>query len=551
MHFLTVAIGALLVIAAATVLGPRLGVASQLILVLVGIGASFVPEIAQFEVDPDLVLEVLLPPLLYSASISMPAMDFRRELRKIGALSVLLVVFSSLALALFFSWVIPGLSFGWALALGAVLSPTDAVATAIVKKVGVTSRVVTVLEGESLLNDATALVLLRAAVVGAVAGFSPLAVVGNFLYAAVAAVGVGFAVGWLNLRVRARVASPAANTVLSFAVPFLASIPTELLGASGLVAAVTAGLVTGTGATRWLSPQHRLSDFQTWKAVDLVLEGAIFLTMGVQLSGLMADVVSAHEGLLRALWLALAALAITLVVRAAYVTLLWKDSARRRRRIRAMKPRILSAQEYLNDPDGAAKVLEVLHERRSAAPRRLRFRSWIAPRRSAYEEDLRRQFARLSADADYFLSTPLGWREGAVTVWAGMRGAITLAAAQTLPWITPHRSLLVFIAFAVAVLSLLIQGGTLGPVVRWIKPQRDDPEEIADDRVELRALVNRAAAEARADGEHGVGVIQAQRQALLLARADGRFSSRALTDTLAVLDAAEIQMSLQHEPIGR
>lgn len=212
-----------------------------------------------------------------------------------------------------------------------------------------------------------------------------------------------------------------------------------------------------------------------------------------------------------------------------------------------MQPRIETAQQYLDDPGGAKKVLAVLRERRNVEHARLRTRSWLVLRRTATEEDLRRHFNRLSADANYFLSTPLGWREGAVTVWAGMRGAITLAAAQTLPFATPHRSLLIFIAFLVATASLLIQGSTIGAAVRWLQPQTDDPDEVAKDRAELRTLINRAGAEARADGERGIAVIEAQRQALLLARSDGHFSSRALTETLAVLDATQIQMSLMRE----
>lgn len=162
-----------------------------------------------------------------------------------------------------------------------------------------------------------------------------------------------------------------------------------------------------------------------------------------------------------------------------------------------MQPRIETAQQYLDDPGGAKKVLAVLRERRNVEHARLRTRSWLVLRRTATEEDLRRHFNRLSADANYFLSTPLGWREGAVTVWAGMRGAITLAAAQTLPFATPHRSRLIFIAFLVATASLLIQGSTIGAAVRWLQPQTDDPDEVAKDRAELRTLINRAGAEAR------------------------------------------------------
>ena len=150
-------------IAAATTIGPKFGVASPLILVVLGILVSLLPFVPAVTIEPEWIIAGVLPPLLYSASVSMPAMNFRREFGAIGGLSVLLVIVSSVLLGLFFAWVIPGLGVAWGIALGAIVSPTDAVATGIVKRAGLSPRVVAILEGESLLNDATALVLLRAA----------------------------------------------------------------------------------------------------------------------------------------------------------------------------------------------------------------------------------------------------------------------------------------------------------------------------------------------------------------------------------------------------
>ena len=182
MEFLILIVLALLVIAAATTLEPRLGLAAPLVLVVMGIGASFLSFVPAVKIEPEWILAGVLPPLLYSAAVSIPAVEFRRDFTAISGLSVVLVVVSAVALGAFFAWLIPGLGLGWGIALGAIVSPTDAVATSIVEKVGASSRVTTVLKGESLINDATALVLLRAAIVGVGASVSLWGVLGNFVF---------------------------------------------------------------------------------------------------------------------------------------------------------------------------------------------------------------------------------------------------------------------------------------------------------------------------------------------------------------------------------
>ena len=224
-ELLVVIVVGLVVIAAATLVGPRLGIASSLVLVGIGVGVSFLPMFASTDIDPEWILEGVLPPLLYSAAVSMPAMNFRREFGAISGLSVLLVVGTALLLGVFFMVAIPGLGFAWGVALGAIVSPTDAVATSIIKQQSVSKRVVAILDGESLLNDATALVLLRTAIVAAAATFSFWGTVGTFAYSVVVAIAVGGLIGWLNLVVRKRVTDPTVNTVISFAVPFVASVP--------------------------------------------------------------------------------------------------------------------------------------------------------------------------------------------------------------------------------------------------------------------------------------------------------------------------------------
>lgn len=481
MEILVVGVAALIVIAVATALGPRLRVASPLILVVLGIAVSFLPVLPDFEVDPEWILAGVLPPLLYSAAVSMPAMNFRRELNAIGGLSIVLVVVSAVVLGFFFSLVIPGLGIWWGIALGAIVSPTDAVATSIIRRLGVGGRVVSVLQGESLLNDATALVLLRSAIAASAAAVSFWDVAGDFLYAVAVATVLGVVVGLVNLRARARVTDPTVNTVLSFTVPFLASIPAELLGASGLVAAVVAGLITGHGAPRRLPPQHRASDAQNWQTVELVLEGAIFLVMGLELSALIADVEAAHEGVHVAIVVALGALLLTVVVRAAYLApLLGILRGRRLRREQAM-PRIEALNEQLGE---------------SGEPTEWPFRGRGAMTDQRVRQT-RTRMRRLMADMDYYLAAPLGWREGGVLVWAGMRGAVTLAAAQTLPADTPNRSLLVLVAFFVAAASLIVQGGTLSRVVRWLKPSGGDEAAQRADRAALLELLSDVARRVR------------------------------------------------------
>src|SRR6478736_4902022 len=226
-------IGAVAVVTV-TALAPRVGVSAPLLLVALGVGISLLPVVPAVEIEPEWILAGVLPPLLYATSVSVPTMDFRRDLTAISGLSVLLVVATSVVLGLIFSWLIPDVTLATAIALGAVLSPTDAVATSIVRKSGVSPRIVTVLEGESLLNDASALVLLRSAIAATATSVTLWGVAGDFVQAVVVAVLVGAVVGVLNLRVRAALRDAAASTAISFVTPFVAFAPAEELGASGL-----------------------------------------------------------------------------------------------------------------------------------------------------------------------------------------------------------------------------------------------------------------------------------------------------------------------------
>jgi NhaP-type Na+/H+ or K+/H+ antiporter len=552
-ELLVVLVVAFAAIAASTVLGRRWGIASPLLLVAIGVAASFLPVFSSIEIEPEWILAGVLPPLLYSSAVSMPAMNFRREFGAISGLSVTLVIASSLVLGVFFMLAIPDLGFAWGVALGAIISPTDAVATSIVKQTSVSKRVVAMLEGESLLNDATALVLLRTAIVATAASFSFWGAVGTFAYSVVVAIIIGLLVGWGNLVVRKRVTDPTVNTVISFVVPFAAAVPAELLGASGLVGAVVAGLVTGIRAPRYLSAQNRLSDSQNWRTVELVLEGAVFLTMGVQLSSIVANVERDHAGVGPAVVLALGALVLTILVRAAYVTpLLWVLSALRTRNEK-MQDRLLEMREKMSTPGGAEQMFA-----RTRGPRRTVSAGQI--------ERFGRRIVQSLADITYFRNAPLGWRDGTAVVWAGMRGAVTVAAAQTLPEDTPQRSVLVLIAFAVALMSLLVQGGTIGPLLRAIAPKVDQAvadEQTNAERARLMALMKTSAetvppaplAEQTRQGfisakQHELAVLAAQRAALLEARDHGTFDADVLAYALSTLDASQIALEMRGGPKG-
>lgn len=479
----------MLTIAGACQLSDRLGVAPPLLLLAVGIVVGFLPVVPAIVIEPDLVLQGVLPPLLYSAAASIPAINLRRELGAVAILAVGLVAVSSLVVGLFLAWVIPGLSLGWGVAMGAVLSPTDAVATSIVRRSGVSGRVVTVLEGEGLFNDATALVILSSATAAATAGSVTVGqVLGGFLTSVLVALAVGWLVGEVTLRVRARLTDSTVDTVVSFTVPFLAAIPAEQLGGSGLVAAVVAGVVTGYRGPRLLPPAHRVNGRQNWHTVELVLEGFIFLVMGLELFGVVEEVGTSGPGVATAVAVALGAGALTVVVRAGVVAPMLGYL---RRRIDHRASTWQAAQEVkrafakrcqaIADGDEEA-MSHVPWDRAGRRGRRRPTRLVTVPPR--WDPRRRRSVAarwrRTGADVDYFAGQPLGPREGTVIVWAGMRGAVTLAAAQTLPTTAPQRPFLLLVAILVAAGSLVVQGLTLGVVIRLVRPAmagRADAEE--------------------------------------------------------------------------
>lgn len=448
MDLTTLAVLGVLAVVAVSVAAPRLGIAAPLLLVATGVILSFVPGVPRAEVEPEIILAGVLPPLLYASAVSMPAMDFRRDLKSIGGLSVVVVVASAAAIGWALSSLVPGLGFAEGFALGAIVSPTDAVATSIVKKTGVAPRLVTLLDGESMLNDASALVLLRSAVAAAGASVSVWHVAGDFVRAVLIALLVGVVVGALSLAIRSVVADATICTAISFVVPFIAYTPAEHLHGSGLVAVVVAGLVTGYRGVVELRPEDRLAEETNWRTIAFLLEGGVFLLMGLELRPLVDDFRADGGEWGRLVLVTAIAFGILLAVRGIYVALLVLDMRQDRGESSKMRPRIASFREYLESAEA-----QKLSERR--------------------RERARQAIDRREADLDFFERQPLGRRDGAVLVWAGMRGTVTLAAAQTLPEGTEQRELLILAAFCIAGVSLLLQGGTLGWIVRRLGAEAD------------------------------------------------------------------------------
>ena len=500
MDLLIIAVLGILAIAAASQLSDRIGVAPALILLTGGTAVGFLPFIPAIELDPQVVLEGVLPPLLFSTAVSISTINFRRELAPVAVLAILLVALSAAVIGVALVLVVPGLSLAWAIAMGAILSPTDAVAISIARRLAVSQRIITVLEGEGLLNDATALVLLSSAVSAATTsgGISIGGVLGGFALAVLVALGVGWLVGEVSLRVRSHITDPTVDTVVSFTVPFLAAIPAEHMHGSGLVAAVVAGLITGHRGPRMLPPAHRVASRTNWHTVELTLEGLIFLFMGLEFFGIVEKVDASDLGVRRAIGVAVLAGALTVVVRALVVAPMLKLLSHRTARWAVHWEENEEAIHQFQNRcaaivRGEAEMPQVPWDRRRfiQVQRKLR--------RDPSHESIARRARRISsrvrrrgADLDYFAADPLRSREGAVIVWAGMRGAITLAAAQTLPTTAPHRPFLLLVAMLVAAGSLTLQGLTLPALVRLSRPAMAGSADEEERAAVISLLVNAA-----------------------------------------------------------
>lgn len=498
-----IALLGMLIIVATQFLAPKVGVASPLILLTVGLAIGFLPQVGAIEIAPHIILEIILPPLLFSAAVRMPTMDFRREMHAVAMLAIPLVFLSAFAVGFVINWMVPAISLPWGVALGAVLSPTDAVAVSIAKRSGVSHRIITVLEGEGLFNDATSLVLLSAAMNAGLAAdnnaLNPGLLIGRVALALGIAAVIGWIIGEVGVRVRALLKEPSTDTVFSFAMPFLASLPAEHLGGSGLVAAVVAGLVVSRRRAALISASNRRFSQQNWETLTLVLESAIFLTMGLQAFGIVEETSEFVGGLTFAAVLAVSLGTLIMVIRAVFIALMltWLDHRRthRQRRFEVEASRIERFEKRMNiacevDAD-MLQARDLSPEQWGKALNRLRRRLQQRERRNA----------KRGSDLDYFANEPLGPREGSIIVWAGMRGAITLAAAQTISTHAPMRALLLMIALFIAAGALIIQGLTLPALIRIVKPKMASGDISEEEREKLlkvmaSALVDTALAQA-------------------------------------------------------
>ena len=274
----------LAVLAGIALLARRINVAPAILLLLAGTVLAFVPGMPQIELPPELVLLLVLPPLIYSASVAMSWREFRYNLRPIILLSVGCVIFTAFAVAAATHYML-GLPWSVGFLLGAIVAPPDVVAPlAIARKLGIPRRILVVLEGEGLANDATALILYRFAVAAVSTGlFSLPAAAGEFAAIVTAELSFGMAVGWLSLRARHRARDPQIEITLSLITPYVAYWVPEHFGGSGVIATVACGLYVSWNGPLWISAATRLQGVFFWDLVIYLIEGLLFLLTGFQM----------------------------------------------------------------------------------------------------------------------------------------------------------------------------------------------------------------------------------------------------------------------------
>jgi monovalent cation/hydrogen antiporter len=298
----------------------RLGWPTPLALLVVGAGVSYVPGVPEVRIEPELVLTGFLPPLLYAATAKLSVFDFRRNINATLLMSVVLVLFTTATVGLTAWWLLPGATLAQGLALGAVVAPPDAVAaTALGHRLGLPRKITSLLEGESLVNDATALVTLGV-VTGAFTSTVKVSDVGlDILKAVGGGIGIGIVVAFVLVQVRKRINDPVLDTLLSFAAPYLAFLPAEEAHASGVLAVVVTGIVMAQLSPTLQSASSRLSEAINWRTVAFLLENSVFLLIGLQLPTLVrgATQSSVDGGTIAACCIGV--LAVTIVSRGVFV----------------------------------------------------------------------------------------------------------------------------------------------------------------------------------------------------------------------------------------
>ncbi|KQO63058.1 cation:proton antiporter [Curtobacterium sp. Leaf261] len=413
---------------------------APLLVTAVALAASFIPGIPHTEIDSDVILEIVLPPLLYSAALDVSWQSFRKSARQIRRLGIVLPIVTAIVVGFVAYALIPDMSLPAAILLGAVVAPPDAVsAAAIGRKLGLPRRVMDVLSGESLINDASSLTLVRVfTLIIAGAGLTWVQDLGIFGLA----IGVGLVVGgvlgvvvhWIQMRIN----DPIVETIMSILLPFVAYILAEDLSGSGVIAVVTAGLYIGFNSPKG-SYATRLQERPLWTSADVILEGFVFALIGLQLRDVVQSTIESDRSLWQSVGVAFVVLAVVILVRPVFVFLSYY---RRRVNGRWLRPRVVRIT------------------------RRRKWLRWLRGTREPY----------------------MSWRELTVVSWTGMRGVVTLAAAVSVvnsPTDIPAQDTIFLIAFVVTVGTLLIQGLTLPAVIRRLdvrdplEGERDIADELA------------------------------------------------------------------------
>ena len=319
MHGAELILGLLIAVAALVTIARRLEIAYPIFLVIGGLGLGLVPGVPPVQVDPDLIFLIVLPPLLYIAAFFTPMQNLRANLGAISSLAIGLVVASAAAVAVAAHALVPGLPWPAAWALGAIVAPPDAIAaTAVTRRLAVPRVVVTILEGESLLNDATALTIYGMAL--AVAGgavFSAREAVVTFAAAILGGCAVGLAVGWIVAQLRARIQDTPVEMTISFLTPYAAFLPAHRLGVSGVIAAVAAGLYLGQRGSRIMGADARLTGRAVWDTITFLLNGFVFIVMGLAVPRLLRTV--PRDEALRLIGLGVVVTLLLVLVRALWI----------------------------------------------------------------------------------------------------------------------------------------------------------------------------------------------------------------------------------------
>jgi Na+/H+ antiporter len=406
--------GLLAAVAGLLVLAAALRIPYPILLVLGGLGLGFAPGVPTLELPPELVLVAFLPPLLYSAAFFTSLRDLRANAKPISLLSIGLVVATTAAVAVVAHETIPGLPWSAAFVLGAVVSPTDPIAaTAIARRLGAPPRVVTIVEGESLINDGTALVLYRVAVAAVLSGTFTLWEAGlRFVLTAAGGIAVGLAVGMIVAEVRRRLDNPPIEITISLMTGYFAYLPAEAIGVSGVLAAVTVGIYVGRLAPELTTVQQRLQGIAAWEILVFVANSLLFVLVGLQLPAIL-DELSGRS-------IETIALATVLVCATVILTrVFWVFPFMH-------LPHVLSRREQDSRPPWQKAALV----------------SWMGMR-------------------------------GAVALAAAL--ALPLETDAGAPF--PERDLIVFITFCVILVTLVVQGLTLPALIRVLELPADGREE--------------------------------------------------------------------------